>query len=323
MSTKFRSPKNMELTLFFFLTSVLATSQAAATPHQIHLLRPQSGASGHHVPGISCLSWRLAVETDNIRDWDVVPEACENYVGHYMLGHQYRKDCNAVGYSALQYAKSLKLAGDGKDIWVFDIDETALSNLPYYARPENGFGANEYNATSFNEWIEEGIAPPVPAVLKLYQKLLPLGFKIVFISGTSEKYRKIKISNLKLAGYHTWEKLILKPGITLYPPSVIVAFTASEIWKLVIVNAAGCHQLPQPPETVLLCQIMIKLRVCVHRATLESGSTALVYKSAKRKELVEAGYRILGNIGDQWSDLFGTYVGNRTFKVPDPMYYIS
>lgn len=140
MSTKFPCPKNMELTLFFFLASVLATSQAAATPHQIHLLRPHSGSSGHHVPGISCLSWRLAVETDNIRNWDVVPEACENYVGHYMLGHQYRKDCNAVGYSALQYAKSLKLTGDGKDIWVFDIDETALSNLPYYARPENGFG---------------------------------------------------------------------------------------------------------------------------------------------------------------------------------------
>lgn len=69
--------------------------------------------------------------------------------------------------------------------------------------------------------------------------------------------------------------------------------------------------------------IMIKLSVCVPRATSESGATALVYKSAKRKELVEAGYRILGNIGDQWSDLLGTYVGNRTFKVPDPMYYIS
>lgn len=40
-----------------------------------------------------------------------------------------------------------------------------------------------------------------------------------------------------------------RPGITFYPPSVIAAFTASEIWKLVVVNAAGCHQLPQPPET--------------------------------------------------------------------------
>lgn len=96
------------------------------------------------------------------------------------------------------------------------------------------------------------------------------------------------------------------------------------VWTIIFRPLVGlyyyyrCILLP-----VVFCQIMIKLRVCVHRATSESGATALVYKSAKRKELVEAGYRILGNTGDQWSDLFGTYVGNRTFKVPDPMYYIS
>ncbi|KAF5931992.1 hypothetical protein HYC85_028163 [Camellia sinensis] len=254
--------------LFFFLATMLSTSHASSIPHQIHLLRPHSGAAGHHVPSSSCLSWRLAVETDNIRGWNLVPATCETYVGHYMLGHQYRKDCNAAAYAALVYAKSLKLAGDGKDVWIFDIDETALSNLPYYARPDNAFGAKEFNETTFNEWIEAGISPPVPAILFLYKKLVAMGFKIVFISGTSETYRKVRISNLKGAGYHTWEKLILKQ-------------------------------------------------------TSESGTTAVVYKSKKRKQLVEAGYRILGNMGDQWSDLLGTYVGNRTFKVPDPMYYIS
>lgn len=47
------------------------------------------------------------------------------------------------------------------------------------------------------------------------------------------------------------------------------------------------------------------------------------YKSEKRTDLVEQGYRIVGNIGDQWSDLLGENVGLRTFKMPDPMYYIS
>ncbi|GMQ08472.1 hypothetical protein CsSME_00052185 [Camellia sinensis var. sinensis] len=102
--------------LFFFLATMLSTSYASSIPHQIHLLRPHSGAAGHHVPSISCLSWRLAVEMDNIRGWDLVPATCETYVGHYMLGHQYRKDCNAAAYAALVYAKSLKLAGDGKDV---------------------------------------------------------------------------------------------------------------------------------------------------------------------------------------------------------------
>jgi hypothetical protein len=39
--------------------------------------------------------------------------------------------------------------------------------------------------------------------------------------------------------------------------------------------------------------------------------------------LEEEGYRIIGNIGDQWSDILGTSTGSRTFKLPDPLYYIA
>lgn len=58
------------------------------------------------------------------------------------------------------------------------------------------------------------------------------------------------------------------------------------------------------------------------RGSSETG-TAVVYKSQERKRLEESGYRIIGNIGDQWSDILGTNTGARTFKLPDPMYYIS
>nr|GMD35471.1 acid phosphatase 1-like [Ipomoea batatas] len=51
--------------------------------------------------------------------------------------------------------------------------------------------------------------------------------------------------------------------------------------------------------------------------------SGVVFKSGKRTELVNAGYRIVGNMGDQWSDLLGADAGDRTFKVPDPMYYIG
>lgn len=54
-----------------------------------------------------------------------------------------------------------------------------------------------------------------------------------------------------------------------------------------------------------------------------SGKTAVYYKSSERAKLEKQGYRIIGNIGDQWSDLLGTHIANRTFKLPDPMYYIS
>lgn len=133
----------MALLLFLFIATTLAVSEGSdhqdtTTPHKIHLLRPQSGAGGDHVPGLSCLSWRLGVETNNVVGWTSVPEECEEYVGHYLLGHQYRKDSRVVANQALLYAQTLSLARDGKDIWIFDIDETSLSNLPYFAH--RGFG---------------------------------------------------------------------------------------------------------------------------------------------------------------------------------------
>ncbi|KAK3220022.1 hypothetical protein Dsin_013992 [Dipteronia sinensis] len=146
----------------FFLSIILATSKASDhhIPHQIHPLRPRTGAHGHDVPELSCLSWRLGVETNNLIGWKTVPKQCKKYVGHYMLGQQYRDDSKAVINEALLYAESLKLAGDGKEIWIFDIDETTLSNLPYFAK--HGFGTKPYNATIFNGWVMERKAPALP-----------------------------------------------------------------------------------------------------------------------------------------------------------------
>ncbi|XP_038693190.1 acid phosphatase 1-like [Tripterygium wilfordii] len=259
------------LVLHLLLSLFLATI-ANVEPHshgihnQIHLLRPQSGAGGSPVPGLSCQSWRLGVETHNIIGWATVPQECEGYVGHYMLGQQYRKDSKAVADEAIHFAESLKLAKDGKDIWVFDVDETTLSNLPYYA--QHGFGVEPYNAKVFDEWVIQAKAVVLPESLRLYRKLLSLGIKPVFLTGRTEDKRNVTTTNLKNAGYHTLEMLILK----------------------------GSNY---------------------------SGKTATEYKSNERRNLEMKGFRIVGNSGDQWSDLLGTNVGNRTFKLPDPMYYIS
>jgi hypothetical protein len=60
----------------------------------------------------------------------------------------------------------------------------------------------------------------------------------------------------------------------------------------------------------------------ISRAVDDRMKTATVYKSEKRKAMEEEGYRILGNSGDQWSDLLGWSMSARSFKLPNPMYYI-
>ncbi|XP_040380393.1 acid phosphatase 1-like [Oryza brachyantha] len=231
----------------------------------IHALRPLLGSGAGQLAGLPCDSWRLGVEAHNIIDWETVPAKCEGYVGHYMLGGHYRRDSAVVVDEAVAYAETLQLAGNGKEVWIFDVDETTLSNLPYYAN--YGFGAKPFNHTSFINYAAEGTAPALPETLRLYQRLLELGIKPVILTGRREYLRDATEKNLRQQGYSMWEKLLLKPT-----------------------------------------------------SALQAGAA---FKSGERQKLVDAGYAIVGNIGDQWSDILGAPEGSRTFKLPDPMYYVS
>nr|ACJ85120.1 unknown [Medicago truncatula] len=135
---------------------------------------------------------------------------------------------NLLTVKVFFYARTLNLK-DGRDLWVFDIDETTLSNLPYYAT--HGFGVNPYNETLFNAWVDEGAAPALPETQKLYNKLVNLGVKIAFLTGRPLKQKDITAKNLKEAGYHTYEKLILK-DTELYHGKTAVQYKSSERKKL-------------------------------------------------------------------------------------------
>lgn len=46
------------------------------------------------------------------------------------------------------------------------------------------------------------------------------------------------------------------------------------------------------------------------------------YKSGERKKIVDAGYKIILNVGDQMSDLNGSPEAEQSVKLPNPFYYI-
>ncbi|KAL0710674.1 hypothetical protein Bca4012_017652 [Brassica carinata] len=227
--------------------------------------RPLDGESRSSVASY-CESWRLAVETNNAGTWKVVPSKCVSSLETYYNGGQFDKDYNVVARYALAFAKTVKIGGDGKDAWVFDVDETLLSNLEYYKA--NGYGSERYNSKKFNEWVVRGTAPGFDASLKLYKGLKKLGFTIILLTGRDEAQRKITEKNLRDAGYSGWEYLLLRG-----------------------------HE--------------------------DQGKAAVKYKSEQRSRMVKKGYKLHGNTGDQWSDLQGFAVADRSFKVPNPIYYIA
>lgn len=80
-----------------------------------------------------CESWRMNVELHNIRDFEVVPEECTEYIGKYARSTQYSVDSERTTDECLVYlSTSCNLKKDGKDAWIFDIDDTLLSTIPFY-----------------------------------------------------------------------------------------------------------------------------------------------------------------------------------------------
>ncbi|WZY76082.1 hypothetical protein YC2023_022466 [Brassica napus] len=215
---------------------------------------------------LHCTSWRFAAETNNLAPWSTIPAECADYVKDYVLGKGYVADLERVSEEASVFASTVDLSAcDGKDAWIFDIDETLLSNLPYYI--DHGFGLEVFDHSEFDKWVERGVAPAIAPSLKLYQRVIDLGYRVFLLTGRKESHRLVTVENLINAGFQNWDKLIL-------------------------------------------------------RSPDEQHKMATLYKSEKRDEMVKEGYRIRGNSGDQWSDLLGSSMSQRSFKLANPMYYI-
>jgi acid phosphatase len=58
------------------------------------------------------------------------------------------------------------------------------------------------------------------------------------------------------------------------------------------------------------------------REGAQKAMATVAYKSEERKKIVDAGYRIVMSVGDQWSDLDGESRAEVSVKLPNPFYYL-
>ncbi|KAK9986332.1 hypothetical protein SO802_031283 [Lithocarpus litseifolius] len=227
--------------------------------------RPGSGLSPDNDRAY-CLSWRLGVETNNVRAWRTVPSECKEYIETYMTRGQYYLDLNFITNQISTYADEIALSNDGMDAWILDIDDTCISNIIYYQGKR--YGCDPYDPLGFKAWAMKGECSAIPFMLGLFDRLVQSGFKVILLTGRDEEtLGQATTDNLHSQGFIGYERLIF-------------------------------------------------------RTTAYKGQMAVTFKSEIRKQLVEEGYRIWGNVGDQWSDLQGEFTGNRTFKLPNPMYFV-
>lgn len=123
-----------------FLLSIFISLLITASASDWNILSQRSKSGVKISLKNYCESWRLNVELHNIRFFRVVPEECVSYIGKYVTSTQYKVDSERTIEECVVYlSKGCDLKGDGTDAWIFDIDDTLISTVPYYKKNQYGY----------------------------------------------------------------------------------------------------------------------------------------------------------------------------------------
>ncbi|CAI0423586.1 unnamed protein product [Linum tenue] len=120
--------------------------------------------------------------------------------------------------------------------------------------------------------------------------------------------------------FRAWASKARSPAI----PAVLGLFNylRDAGFKVFLVTGRDAEALGDATRLNLLRQGFVGYHRLILRTASYRGQSGEVYKSEMRRQVMDEGYRIWGNVGDQWSDLLGHSLGNRTFKLPNPMYFV-
>nr|XP_043628485.1 acid phosphatase 1-like [Erigeron canadensis] len=187
------------------------TTTTTAADWKIMMMTQRSTKSGEMSLKNYCESWRMNVELNNIRDFSVVPSECTSYIGKYMTGTQFKVDSEATIDECTLYLNTLSchlIKTDGKDAWIFDIDDTLLSTVPYYKK--HGYGGEKLNVTELEEWMRKGKATAMDYSLRLYNDIKKRGIQIILVSSRREHLRAATIDNLVNVGFYGWKSLHMR-----------------------------------------------------------------------------------------------------------------
>jgi predicted secreted acid phosphatase len=242
-------------------------------------------------PAISTSTPRSEGQITNI---DVLRQQIRNYYGDPLGTGVLADDSN--------YAKEAKSAANAGERWlsaphhttatkaiVLDVDDTTLATWNYEL-----FSNWAYNPTTNGTFVTEQRFPAVPGMVDLVKTAEREGYAIFFLTGRPAAQEQATLGNLTADGV----------GVDAgYPKPTPLSngedglFTKPPVANYPAYLKTACAGDPN------------------------GSCTTLHYKSATRAHIESLGYEIVANFGDQFSDLNGGHA-DRTFKVPNPNYYL-
>lgn len=295
-----------------------ATDESAMKP-KVDFIYKADGSSGKELDDSELINWDIAMK--NIKSY--YGEVTDlGYDGSYKpTGEkpQYVKNMEQLAkkWSAQLNAmcKKEKEAGN-KPAAVFDTDDTTLwtyrfeSDIEFAFSPDKAadwyYGKAPY---AFNGG-KPNYMPATPGMVDLIKSAQEAGCTIIGLTGRGNDLAQYSLDNLKVAGYVDGQ------GKPIFQNALY--FTNSGKSDQGREDGNEAYKLGQDATND-------KLKFC------ETGKkcSTVAFKAGTRQHIItDLGYKIVGNFGDQWSDLQGGRVeaangGEPNWhKLPNPMYYL-
>ena len=233
----------------------------------------------------------------NITNIDVLRQQIRNYYGDplgtgtFGSDSNYANEASSAAAAGARWLSARSDAVKGEKAIVLDVDDTTLATWNYEI-----FSNWAFNPTTNATFVLGQLFPAVPGMVQMVSDAAGEGYAVFYLTGRPQTQEDATRGNLTSdgvgvdAGYpapttlsNGEDGLFTKPAVADYPDYLKTA-CADEI-------AAG--------------------KTC----------TTVHYKTATRAHIESLGYEIVGNFGDQFSDLEGGHA-DRTFKLPNPNYFL-
>jgi hypothetical protein len=243
-------------------------------------------------PAIKTSTPRSEKDVTNI---DVLRQQLRNYygdalgTGQFGADSNYAREASGVAADGAHFLSHYRSSSHKTKAIVLDVDDTTLATWNYEV-----FSNWAYNPTTNADYVNNQRFPAVPGMVAMAKAAEREGYAIFFLTGRPTSQEAATLGNLTAdnvgvdAGYPKpttlrdgEDGLFTKPDVTAYPDYLKTACAADPGGKC----------------------------------------TTIHYKSATRAHIESLGYDIVGNFGDQYSDLKGG-AADRTFKLPNPNYYL-
>ena len=239
----------------------------------------------------------IGASGEELPNWDIARNTIRAYMNAGRDGIANKTESPYItDVTAIAAVKAEEIAADcsaakaagKKPAAVFDADDTTLWTYDM----EDGAMHFAFTPAKQQEWFDHNQMPATPGMVALVKKVHAAGCEIIGLTGRNDAQKDYTIQNLTDAGY------VDDGGEPL--------FAADRYFTKFLKTA------PMPDYLKAQGRCDAAANKC----------TTVQFKAGTRQHIIEdLGYTIVGNFGDQWSDLQGGYA-DKWIKLPNATYYL-